>query len=278
MRHTDSPTSALLGKVKLADGPITPDGYTINTMFPPYQPSKLTPARGGDPRYADPAQHPLPPQTATTIGDLLSAQGITWAWYAGAWNAALAEGMQPPGARRVVIYGGGTPNFQAHHQPYNYFANYAPGTLARAQHLRDAEDLFNAIDTGALPQVVFYKPQGNLNQHPGYTDAVSGDRHMAEVVGRIRAGPQWSKTLIIVTYDENGGFWDHVAPPAGDRWGPGTRIPAILISPLVKRGFVDSTPYDTTSILKLITRRFALPPLPGLRAGAGDLTNALRQE
>ena len=65
--------------------------------------------------------------------------------------------------------------------------------------------------------------------------------------------------LIVVTYDENGGFWDHVAPPKGDRWGPGTRIPAIIVSPFAKKGYVDHTQYDTTSILRFITRRFELP-------------------
>lgn len=276
LRQEDSPASALTGAVKLRDGPVTPDGYAVNTMFPPYQPSKIAPAVDGDARFADPAHHPLPPQTEDTLGDLLSAKGVSWAWYAGSWNAALADGTQPATAKRRVIYSGGTPNFQAHHQPYNYFVKYAPGTAARAQHLRDEEDLLKAIDQGNLPQVVFYKPQGNLNQHPGYTDALSGDRHMARVVDRIRAGPQWGKTLIIVTYDENGGFWDHVSPPNGDRWGPGPRVPAILISPHVKSHFVDSTYYDTTSVLKLITRRFSLPVLPGIRPNAGDLTNALR--
>jgi phospholipase C len=79
---------------------------------------------------------------------------------------------------------------------------------------------------------------------------------------------------IIVTYDENGGFWDHVPPPKGDRWGPGTRVPAIVVSPFARRGYVDHTSYDTTSILKLITRRFDLQPLSGVRAGAGDFTAA----
>ena len=80
--------------------------------------------------------------------------------------------------------------------------------------------------------------------------------------------------LIIVTYDENGGFWDHVAPPAGDQWGPGTRVPTIIVSPFARRGYVDHTTYDTTSILKLITERFGLKPLPGIRHQLGDLTNA----
>ncbi len=60
--------------------------------------------------------------------------------------------------------------------------------------------------------------------------------------------------LIVVTYDENGGFWDHARVPKGDRWGPGTRIPAIIVSPLAKKGFVDKTQYDTASILRFITR------------------------
>jgi len=131
-----------------------------------------------------------------------------------------------------------------------------------------------AIAEGNLPQVVFYKPTGILNQHPGYADILSGDEHVAELVAKIKASPLWNSTAIIVTYDENGGFWDHVTPPKGDRWGPGSRIPAIIISPYAKRGYVDHTPYDTTSILKLITKRFDLEPLPGVRAGAGDLTAA----
>jgi acid phosphatase len=92
--------------------------------------------------------------------------------------------------------------------------------------------------------------------------------------------------VVIVTYDENGGYWDHVAPPKGDRWGPGIRIPAIIVSPFARKHLVDHTPYDTTSILRLITERFDLPVLPGIRARdeavkahgeppLGDLTNAL---
>jgi len=71
--------------------------------------------------------------------------------------------------------------------------------------------------------------------------------------------------LIVVTYDENGGFYDHATVPAGDRWGPGTRVPALIISPFAKKGFVDKTPYDTASILRFITKRWSLAPLPGVQ-------------
>jgi phospholipase C len=85
--------------------------------------------------------------------------------------------------------------------------------------------------------------------------------------------------VVIVTYDENGGFWDHVPPPSGsgsaDRFGPGTRIPTVIVSPFARRGYIDHAAYDTTSILKFVTRRFKLEPLPGVRENAGDLTPAL---
>jgi acid phosphatase len=271
-----SPTSVLHGAPAFRDGAVTPDGYSVNTTQPPWQPSRVPPAKDGDPRGTDPKRHTLPPQSQRTIGDTMTAKGVTWAWYAGAWNAALMDGMQAPDAPRRVIAttANGAPYFAPHHQPFNYFARFAPGTVDRERHLKDYTDLAAAIEQGTLPQVAFYKPQGTLNQHPGYTDVLSGDIHIAELVARIKASRLWSSTAIIITYDENGGFWDHVAPPAGDRWGPGTRVPTLIISPRAKRGFVDHTPYDTTSILKLITLRFGLEPLPGVRPGAGDLSAA----
>lgn len=281
----NSPASALDGPPKFVrDGLLTADGYAVNTMAAPYQPSHARPAPGGDPRLADPANvHVLPPLHDATIGDRLSAAGIDWAWYAGAWQKAIDHAGLGP-----------IPDMQYHHQPFNYFANYAPGTAARERHLRDAgvgEDaatnpLIADIDAGRLPPVTFYKPKSSLNMHAGYADVASGDRHIAEVIEHIRRGPQWEHTVIIMTHDENGGWWDHVAPPIGDRWGPGSRIPALVISPFAKRGHVDHTVYDTNSILRLISRVYNLPPLDGVvardramaasgHAPMGDLTNAL---
>ncbi|MGH6684835.1 MAG: acid phosphatase [Pseudolabrys sp.] len=277
----NSPESAMEGIPKFVmNGQISPDFYAVNTMQPPYQPSNNPPAKDGDPRYADP-QMPstLPPQDGTTIGDLLSAKGVSWAWYAGAWQATLDGNRGKP-----------APNFQFHHQPFNYFANFAPGTAMREMHLKDGgmngSEFIKAIDAGELPQVTFYKPQGNLNEHPGYADILSGDAHIADVVAHLEKSKQWPHMLVVVTYDENGGIWDHVAPPKADRWGPGSRIPTIIVSPFAKKGFVDHTQYDTTSILRFITKRFDLPVLPGIAARdaalkannqppMGDLTGAL---
>jgi acid phosphatase len=287
-KRPDSP-SARDGAVRVVSaggGTVSPDGYAINTVQPPYQPSGIPPAAGGDLALADPGGSdsqgaPVPPQRATTIGDTLSAKGVSWAWYAGGWSAALTDGRRPPSEKRALIYNREprSANFQPHHQPFNYFQRFAPGTPDRAEHLKDEADLLRDIDAGTLPQVAFYKPVGKLTQHPSYTDVASGDGHIADLLDRLKRSPQWGRMLVVVTYDENGGYWDHVKPPAGpgwgDRWGPGSRVPALIVSPLARKGAIDSTTYDTTSILKLITRRFGLAPLPGVREKMGDLTNAL---
>ena len=158
---------------------------------------------------------------------------------------------------------------------------------ARAEHLKDYDDLVADAASGRLPAVSFYKPQGNFNQHAGYANIADGDAHLADLIAKLQAGPQWKSMLIVVTYDEFGGIWDHMPPPKGDKLGPGTRIPAIVISPFAKNGVVDHTPYDTASILRFITRRWNLEPLPGFVArdralvangnpAMGDLSAALK--
>lgn len=234
--------------------PITPDFLAVNTMQPMAKPYLA--------KASDPARR-LPPQTMDTIGDRLSEKGVSWAWYAGNFNKALSGEV-------------GDEGFKYHHQPFVYFARYGEGTPGRTEHLKDAEDLFDGIKKGALPTVTFYKPAAQLNQHPGYANIIDGDKHAADLIEKIRKSPLWKDTLIIVTYDENGGTWDHVAPPVIDRFGPGTRIPTLIISPFAKRHFVDHTMYDTTSILRFIERRFALAPLGTRDAHANDLTNALQ--
>jgi len=299
---TNSPASALDGPPTFVrSGNIAPAGffgdgkfYAVNTMQPPYQPSGNRPAAGDASfAYADPGSATtLPPQSHLTIGDAMDAKGVHWAWYAGSWKAAVDDGRRAPSKAREVIYApstaSGAPDFQAHHQPFNYFARFDPKTHAddRAAHLKDYSDLLADIAGGRLPAVTFYKPQGNLNQHPGYASVAEGDAHIAELVGKLRASPQWNHMVIVITYDEFGGSWDHLAPPPADALGPGARIPALIVSPFAKRGTVDHTQYDTESILRLITRRFDLEVLPGIaqrdrglaahgQPPMGDLTNAL---
>jgi acid phosphatase len=159
-------------------------------------------------------------------------------------------------------------------QPFAYFANYADGTAAKKAHLKDETDLMADLKAGTLPAVSFVKPLGPDNEHPGYANLVRGQQHVADLVSAIQNSSAWKDTAIVITYDEHGGAWDHVAPPTGDRWGPGSRVPAIIISPYARRGYVDHTQYDTTSILKFIETRWNLPSLGTRDAAANDLTNA----
>lgn len=282
-----SPASAMTGAPQFGPSALTPDGFAVNTMAPPYWPTWLR-----DPERPDYAKPDLPsvlvPQSHEHIGDKLSKKNIDWAWYAGAWQATLEQFKGSDGVPKI-------PNFQYHHQPFNYFVQQGPeNPQERSKRLRDgglgdeaATNRFLAdAEAGKLPAVSFYKPQGNLNLHAGYADVAAGDRHLDRVLKVLRSSPQWDNMVVVLTVDENGGWWDHVAPPKGDRWGPGTRIPALVVSPFARKGTVDHTVYDTASILRLITRVHQLEMLDGLnqrdaamksrgQAPMGDLSNAL---
>ena len=155
----------------------------------------------------------------------------------------------------------------------------------------DARDpvkgFFAAAHAGTLPSVSFIDPDfidvpPGSDDHPP-TDIARGQHLIAEVVRAVINGPLWSKTLLVITYDEHGGFFDHVPPPPApavsgiDRYGP--RVPALVISPWVERGKTTDGVFDHTSILKTIARRFlsARPPDLGERmAEAQDLSMVLR--
>ena len=250
-RWPSPPVSAISNPdpLKLRDEMVTPDRYAVNTVFPVNAPH---------PQNIDPGQL-LPEQTSPTIGDRLSAKKIRWKWYSGGWDDALA--------------GRPDPLFQFHHQPFAYYANFRDGTEAKKAHLQDESRFFGDLEQGKLPTVAFIKPLGPDNEHPGYATLLRGQQHVAKIVEAVRRSRIWDESLIIITYDENGGRWDHVSPPAGDNWGPGTRVPTIVISPFAKKHFVDHTRYETVSILKLLELRFGLKPLSQRDAKANPLTN-----
>ena len=229
----------------------------VNTM----QPSNPPFGGGAQLPLIDDAKYP-------NIGDELSAKNVSWNWYAGGWNDAAAG---TPG-----------PLFQFHHQPLNYFANYAPGQPGRA-HLKDEVDFVASAKRGTLPAVSFVKPYGAENEHPGYASEPDGSDHLVDLLKTVLSGPQAKDTLIVVTYDEFGGQWDHVSPPGKDspttgvhdQWGPGTRIPALVLSKTMKRSGVDHTVYDTTSILATIEHGLGLAPLSSRDGAVADLHNAV---
>jgi phospholipase C len=236
----------------MRDGQVTSDFYVVNT-------SQSVNLHASD---ID-ATHLVPAQTMPHIGDRLDSKGVTWAWYSGGYADALA--------------GHPDPKFQFHHQPLAYFKDLEPGSPGQKSHLKDVDDLYRDIDQNSLPTVVFYKPIGELNLHPGYATITAGDDHLGDLVDRLRKSAAYQDMLIIITYDESGGFWDHVPPPKRDRWGPGTRVPLIAVGPFVKKGgFVDHTIYDFGSILRTLEIRFGVEPLSQADAKANDLRNLLQ--
>jgi phospholipase C len=233
--------------------------FAVNTVQPSSVPHG---AAGAAIPLIDDAKYP-------NIGDRLSAKKISWAWYAGGWDDAAS--------------GEAGPLFQFHHQPFNYYADYAPGKPGRA-HLQDETDFLNAAAIGNLPTVSFVKPYGAENEHPGYASATSGSSHLVDLVKAVQNGPQAEDTLVIITYDEFGGQWDHVSPPgagsptpgAFDAFGPGTRVPALLLSARMRRSGVDHHSYDTTSIITTLERSLDLAPVGIRDTRVADLRRAVR--
>ena len=238
----------------LRDTRVTPDGYVVNTSYSINRPH---PPVGEDSL--------VPYQKKPNIGDRLIEGKVSWAWYSGGWD----EAVQKDGKDKEF-----NKEFQYHHQPLLYFESFKDGSENKKRYIRDEQRFFSALSTDSLPSVCFIKPFGTENEHPGYSDLWLGMEHAQKLVDSIMHSKYWDETVIIITSDENGGRWDHVSPPKIDRWGPGTRIPALIISPFAKKGYIDHTQYETVSILKFIETRFDLKPLTNRDGMANDLLNA----
>lgn len=233
----------------IKDGIVTSDGYVVNHILSrnkPYPPKSDT-------------SQLLPAQTMPTIGDRLSEKGISWAWYSEGWDDAVA---------------GRKNNFAYNHEPFLYFKNYEEGTEGR-KHLQDQNDFLKAAHDGTLPSVSFVKPGGGNDEHPSGSDVYSSEQLAVKLINAVLEGPNAKDALVILTYDEFGGFFDHVVPPVIDRWGPGSRIPAIIIGPFAKKGNIDHTQYETVSILSFIERRWGIEPLADRDKNANPFRNAL---
>ncbi|MGJ7032823.1 acid phosphatase [Niabella hirudinis] len=233
----------------IKDGVVTPDGYAVNHVL---SRNKPYPAKSDTALF-------LPSQTMATIGDRLSEKNISWAWYSEGWDDAVA---------------GRKNNFAYNHEPFLYFTQYQEGTAGR-KHMKDQNDFIKAAKSGTLPAVSFVKPGGGNDEHPGASAVYSSEQLAVNLINAVLEGPNAKDALIVLTYDEFGGFFDHVNPPVIDRWGPGSRIPAIVIGPFAKKNHVDHTQYETVSILSFIEHRWGIKPLAERDKNANPFRNAL---
>jgi phospholipase C len=185
-----------------------------------------------------------PQQSLPTIGDELSAHGISWGYF--------GEG-----------YDNGTPgpNYCGICDPMQYASSIMTDPAKRANIQHGLEDFDGEVAAGTLPAVSFLKP-GDDDGHPGYSTLAAFEAFVNHAVTEVQNDPSlWRSTAIFVTFDEGGGYYDSGYIQPVSFFGDGTRVPFLVISPYTKAGFVSHTYTDHVSILKFIERNWGLNPL-----------------
>ncbi len=202
--------------------------------------------------------------TWATLAQELTAANVTWAWYTG----------QSPAVSGTVW--NVLPLFSYFQQNFQ---------LLQAHDL-DTQSFVDAVAGGSLPSVSWITPGGwhspgnptaclsqDVSEHPPSRQDCGMD-YVAGLVNTVMKSSYWNDTAIVLTWDDYGGFYDHVAPPSVDQYGDGFRVPTIVISPWAKHGFVDHTQYEFGSMLKLAETIFHVPSLTVRDAQASDMLNS----
>ncbi len=197
--------------------------------------------------------------TGPTIADLLLAHGVAWSWYAGGYKAMkdanpTTASMCPAPPSDCAFMNRAYPcAYDASDVPFAYYKSLAdmPGMM------RDYDsELAADLAAGKLPPVAFVKALGYKTEHPGLGVTISaGVAFVKDVVDKVAASPLAPSTLVLVTYDEGGGFFDHVAPPATstvDNQPYGTRVPTLAIGTFAKKNYVSHVTMEHSSIVKFI--------------------------
>jgi phospholipase C len=170
-----------------------------------------------------------------TIVDLLDAHKVSWKCYK---------------------LGQATDSQSGHYHTLTFFKKWQNDP--RLEFSED--DYYTDLRAGTLPQVSFLITTVPVSEHPPSNIQV-GQKKMAQVIAALVSSTAWKSAVLFLTYDEGGGFFDHVAPPQVDAYGLGFRVPMLVISPWARRGYVSGQLYEHSSILKFIERRFGLPTL-----------------
>jgi phospholipase C len=129
------------------------------------------------------------------------------------------------------------------------------------------------LANGGLEAISWIVLPGSLSEHPP-SSVCAGENYTVELLNALQVSPYWCSTAVFVTWDDFGGFFDHVPPPNqpnADVYGPGFRVPLLVVSPYARPGFIDSRQFDFTSLLRFAEVTFGLPPLTARDAGAHDM-------
>jgi phospholipase C len=229
--------------------------YMINNLNPGFLPDGKVDTAG----IAKGAT--IPPTNVRTIGEALNDKGISWAYYGGAYTAAIAFEHNPGNPDPTVQIGRAycnICNFES------YATTIMGDTAQRTTHIKDAIDFFAAVENGTLPAVSFVKPDGLLDGHPASSKEDLFEGMVKKVVDSLKGNKElFESTALMITMDEGGGYYDSGYIQPLDFFGDGPRIPLIIVSPFSKGGHVSHTYTDHVSILKFIERNWHLKPLTG---------------
>ena len=222
------------------------DDYFTSAMGPSL-PNHLYLVAGQDDGVADSVTNQAKYLNVNTIANELQAANDSWAYY----SPYTSGNENALGLVSSVI-----------------------GNPAMASNLKLTQQFFVDVSTNNLPAVSYVTAEDDLNEHPPALPS-DGETYVESMIKAVQASPYWGSTVILLTWDDYGGWYDHVAPPQVDGYGDGFRVPLLMVSPFAKQGFVDHTFSDHTSILKFIERVFNLSSVTQRDATASDLMDAL---
>lgn len=185
----------------------------------------------------------VPPTVQRSIGDVLTAQHISWKYYGGGYNASGTGGAFDGTYCEIC-------------NPFEYESSY-PSLIA--DHMRDVTDLFVDLASGTLPAVSYVKPDVTMDGHPASSKWILFEAFVNNIVQLAQSNSaQWAQTAIFITVDEGGGFYDSGFIQPVDFFGTGPRIPMIAVSPFSKGGHVSHVYGEHSSFVKFIERNWML--------------------
>ncbi len=265
-----------------------------------------------DPGYDDCSSGKTFTMSGTNVGDMLNARHITWGWFQGGFRpTGMSNGKAVCGASSKNIAGASVGDYSAHHEPFQYYAStanphhLAPSSVAmightdQANHQYGLQDFWAAADSGHLPAVSFLKAKRYQDGHAGYSDPLDEQTFLLQTINHLQKLPDWKNTVVIISYDDSDGWYDHVMSPIvnqsgdpaydallgsglcgqtasgaySDQCGYGPRLPLMVISPWARKNFVDHHVTDQSSILRFIEDNWNLGRVGGgsFDAKAGSL-------
>ena len=212
----------------------------------------------------NPANTPftIPPSSTASIGDSLNAARVSWKYYGDQWNNYIDDPYQ-------LNYGTNGPKADEYCNicnPFQYDTSIMSHPEQVAEHIQDSVNLYSDISQGTLPAVSFVKPSGYVDGHPASSKLDLFEGFVKKIVDQVQSSPYANDTVIFITFDEGGGYYDSGYVQPVDFFGDGTRIPLLVVSKYVNPGHISHRYADHVSLLKFIERNWGLRPASNSKA------------